>query len=283
MKIKEFTQNYSRGKRIKFHSVLREVQELLEEIIKLNRAGMKEEWQDSWLFFQIWLYWRFGINGELWSFTKDSVNKFMARKAVWQQIYESVGLPRDISNYVGNYNRVEKVIKQLGDFGVDENQARKAWEKIVVPNLKNIKRRDVSILIPYKIKDNQVLVYLERRSKTAERLPDFYGFWGGGIEIGETPEQALIREVKEEMSIDLKGYKFFREFKFTISISYLYYLLVDDNFETTIKLTEAQYGKFFTEEGIVAEEKLIENDKIRLSEFFKFIKTHKSDIIKTDK
>ena len=40
-----------------------------------------------------------------------------------------------------------------------------------------------------------------------------WGFFGGHIEKGETPEQALIREVKEELSYEVKNYKFFKEFK----------------------------------------------------------------------
>jgi len=37
--------------------------------------------------------------------------------------------------------------------------------------------------------------------------PDCWQLVGGGIEEGETPEQGLIREVKEEASYDLKEFK----------------------------------------------------------------------------
>lgn len=35
-----------------------------------------------------------------------------------------------------------------------------------------------------------------------------WGFFGGAIEDGETPEQALVREIEEELSYDLEDYEF---------------------------------------------------------------------------
>lgn len=37
-------------------------------------------------------------------------------------------------------------------------------------------------------------------------------FFGGGIEIGETPEDALKREIKEELSFDLKDLNLFTKY-----------------------------------------------------------------------
>ena len=49
-------------------------------------------------------------------------------------------------------------------------------------------------------KDNKYLI--------TQRLPDakYAGYWefpGGTIEDGETPEKALVRELKEELNIDI--------------------------------------------------------------------------------
>lgn len=131
-------------------------------------------------------------------------------------------------------------------------------------------KRDVSILIPYKKVSGEILVFLERRSKTAERLADWFGFWGGGIEAGETPEQTLIREMKEELNFDPKGYQHFKDFEFGVlkSIKHIYILEVDKNFESKVKYQEAQYGQWFNQSQIESEKLLIEDDKIVLREFF---------------
>ena len=56
--------------------------------------------------------------------------------------------------------------------------------------------RKVSTLMLYD-KDSKVL--LQHRSKNAKRLPNYWGAFGGGIEEGETPEEALRRELLEEI------------------------------------------------------------------------------------
>lgn len=131
MKIREYIKEYTAGRGVYFKDVLREIKELFIEFFKFNRRGIAEEFQDVLHFLQLWLYWRFGINGGFWGITKKSVAKFMNRKKVWQEIYEFVGLDKNISGYVGNYNKVEKVINHLSQFGTSKEKAREAYEKII--------------------------------------------------------------------------------------------------------------------------------------------------------
>lgn len=133
MSIKEYMKEYTAGKGIYFKDVLGEVKELLFELFKLNSSGIKEESQDVLHFLQLWLYCRFGINGEIWSITGKSVAKFMNRKKVWQKIYEFAGLDKDISGYAGNYNKRDKVINHLSKFGVNRERAEETY-KIIVEN-----------------------------------------------------------------------------------------------------------------------------------------------------
>src|SRR4051812_16610711 len=48
------------------------------------------------------------------------------------------------------------------------------------------------------IRDDQHRVYVQRRTEDRRLLPGIWDIVGGHLEAGETPEQALAREVEEE-------------------------------------------------------------------------------------
>lgn len=135
MRISDYIASYTSGERVPFREVWQEVKELAVELVHLNGKGIREEWQDVLHFFQLWLYWRCKVNGEVWKCTNGSVTKFMNRVAVWRKLYAHAGLDPKISNFAGNYAKLPKVIKQLGKFGVSEERATEAYNEIVLPTL----------------------------------------------------------------------------------------------------------------------------------------------------
>jgi 8-oxo-dGTP diphosphatase len=60
--------------------------------------------------------------------------------------------------------------------------------------------------------EGQFLLYL-RDNKPEIPFPDHWDLIGGHVEEGETPEEALVREVKEELDIDLKEYTFYKKYE----------------------------------------------------------------------
>jgi 8-oxo-dGTP diphosphatase len=77
----------------------------------------------------------------------------------------------------------------------------------------------------------RLLIY-RRDNKPGIPFPDHWDFFGGHLEAGETPEQALVREVKEEIGIELDHWSFFRRYVCTEgdaypNIKYVYWATID--------------------------------------------------------
>jgi len=79
-------------------------------------------------------------------------------------------------------------------------------------------------------------VLIVKRPENASFLPGYFELPGGHVEFGETPEEALIREVKEEVSLDIEPQKPYSTFsyissngnKHTIDIQYIVNVINDN-------------------------------------------------------
>jgi len=119
-----------------------------------------------------------------------------------------------------------------------------------------------------------LLLYL-RDNKPGIPFPLHWDLIGGHVEEGETPEQALIREVKEELNIDLKEFTFFRKYECNEgdaypNVKYIYTGRIDLPKEE-ITLLEGDHARYFRKDEI---------DDLRFANIMKKIVT---DYIKESK
>ncbi len=137
-------------------------------------------------------------------------------------------------------------------------------------------------LIPYFLSQNEYSVFVQRRSKDARRNPSVFGLFGGRIEEGETPKQALIREIKEELNIDLTSPVFSLRLvelgvhnyadAYGNTRAYEYALPVTENFAEQVLIGEGDYGIFMTESEIRGNTEFLEGHRQMILDFLDSLK-----------
>ena len=101
--------------------------------------------------------------------------------------------------------------------------------------------------------EGEFLFYL-RDNKPGIPFPRHWDLIGGHVEEGETPEEALVREVKEELNINLEGYNFFKKYDCLEgdafpNIKYIFSGKINLPI-SEITLLEGDHAQFFSEDEI---------------------------------
>ncbi len=137
-------------------------------------------------------------------------------------------------------------------------------------------KREVSDFVPYKFQDGAWRVFLQKRTEDAPTSPGLFGLFGGGIDAGETPEQAFLRETKEELNYHPITHRCFGRYELEEKIGWAFGEEVDSTFESKITVLEGQYGQWFTEEEITREENVIDFIRVVLRDVYRQLKEHSS-------
>lgn len=75
--------------------------------------------------------------------------------------------------------------------------------------------------------------------------PNSWGTWGGAVEKDETPEQAIVRELKEELDYDLKDFVYFGSFPYKNKIDIHTFIKIDNNITIDkLNVREGQKAEF---------------------------------------
>ena len=93
-----------------------------------------------------------------------------------------------------------------------------------------------------------------RDNKSWIPFPDHWDLIGGHVEEGETPEEALVREVKEELDIEIKDYTFYKKFECLTgdayeNIKYIFTGRINIPIEE-ITLLEGERAQYFSRKDI---------------------------------
>lgn len=92
---------------------------------------------------------------------------------------------------------------------------------------------------------NKLLIYL-RDDKPEISYPGYWDLFGGRVEEGETPEQALVRELKEELNIDVEQFEFYKTFQSPTetnpNVKFVYVVKIAEPADS-LTLYEGQYLK----------------------------------------
>ena len=106
----------------------------------------------------------------------------------------------------------------------------------------SVKRKGSSII--FMNDEGQILLFL-RDNKFDLPYPNMWDVPGGHVETDESPENCIIREMKEEMDLVLDEFELFSKIEFEDRIEYTFWASVDLNIDE-IQLTEGQQLKWFT-------------------------------------
>ena len=109
-----------------------------------------------------------------------------------------------------------------------------------------MKRKGCSIIF---LNDQREILLFLRDDIQSIPYQNMWDIPGGHVEKDETPEQCIVREMKEEMGLDLQDFREFNIVEFSDRVEYVFWK--KENLDISkIELTEGQYLKWFTEDDI---------------------------------
>lgn len=140
--------------------------------------------------------------------------------------------------------------------------------------------RKLSFFIPVKIVDELPRVYLQLRSRDDKELPGYHSIFGGHAEADESPEQAMLRESKEELNYIPTNHQFLEEqqgdFNGVKYIKHVYWEMVPDNFDDIVVIGEGDGGIWLTEQEVDKLDHLYEADRSNLIKLFGILQKYES-------
>lgn len=119
--------------------------------------------------------------------------------------------------------------------------------------------------------DGSFLLHL--RDTKAPTMPGQWCLIGGSTENDELPEDAIIREIKEETNLKVQNPVFFKNFTFNEKIIYVYHCKIDTR-QDNIILGEGADIRFFGKDELLTILKNIKDKNIYIEALIEHLITH---------
>ena len=122
-----------------------------------------------------------------------------------------------------------------------------------------------SVCILFENDDRKILLLL-RDDKPSIPYPNRWDIPGGVVEQGESPEEAIIREMKEEIELDLKDFRVFKVFPWEDRRETVFFKKLNLDIRAT-NLHEGQRIRWFTKNELLSMS-LAFNDNAIIREYY---------------
>lgn len=112
------------------------------------------------------------------------------------------------------------------------------------------KKRKVAVYVPYRsTPSGELEFYLQKRDMNAPTHAGVFSMFGGGIEEGEELNEALMREIREELRYEPVNPVYLMRCERSVAIFHVFIEEVGSDFEQRVDVQEGEYGKFITIRG----------------------------------
>ena len=99
--------------------------------------------------------------------------------------------------------------------------------------------------------NNGAILLFLRDNKPNIPDPNKWDLFGGFGEEGENAEETIVREIKEELNLDLEDFELFKVFNWDNKIQTVFYKKLDIN-PSDVDLQEGQTLKYFSKDDILS-------------------------------
>lgn len=142
------------------------------------------------------------------------------------------------------------------------------------PILRREDKATTATFIPYRNKNGVHEYFLQMRDGKAPTNPNIFGMFGGSIERGENPVDAVLREIQEELSYIPKNLQYLSEFE-TDKVRHIFIEEVKEDFESEVAVCEGEYGKFLKYDDIAHSSDVAHNARTILHVVHSFLQNKK--------